>query len=178
MYFLRNKTGEERLKRLAKSIEALAEKDTRRIQEALEIAEWRLQAASELHATCARFVASLNRLLPKPMVELSPQEFQREAFQDPGPNVFQINVAGRMIHIEFRATDTPTSTEKYRTPYVLEGAARFVNQDLLDHVVVLERLLFYCVEQQRRGWLIFDPRTHRTVLFDEEQLIRFMEQLV
>ena len=104
MRFKHGPAAQDRLRKLARSIEAIAEKDAQRIREAQTIAELRRGGASELHAICAGFAASLNGLLPKGMVELGPLEYKPENFRDPGANVFQINVSGRVIDIEFKAT--------------------------------------------------------------------------
>lgn len=178
MKFGRFPTAKDRLKRLAEDIEALAHKDEEKVRQAHEVAELRCVAARELHSICADFVKSVNRLLSRPMVELGPPEYAAETFRDPGQNVFQINVAGRMLHIEFQATDTPTSTDKFRTPYILHGEVRCLNQESLDRAVIPELLLFCCVEKEKHVWILFDPRTHRTTPFDKNHLIALMERLV
>ena len=66
-----------RLKRLAESIDALAEKDERRQRHAREMDALRRRAATELHAICAHFVASINRLLSRSEVTLDPPDFLR-----------------------------------------------------------------------------------------------------
>ena len=176
--FGRHAASKDRIEKLAESIEALARKDEERIQEAHYIDELRREAAAELHSCCASFVISLNRLLNKVTLELAPPEFHAEVFRDPGVNVFQINAAGRVIDIEFQATDTLTSTEQFRVPYILQGSIRWFNQDMLDHTVVTETMLFYCHEKDQRRWVVFDPRTHRVAPFDQDYLIALMERLV
>ena len=71
-----------------------------------------------------------------------------------------------------------SSTEEFHIPYILHGSVRSFNQEMLEHVVVPETLLFYCLERQGAIWSVFDPRTHRTTPFDEEYLITIMEKLV
>lgn len=176
--FGRHAPSKDRLERLAENIEALARKDEERIQEAHHIDELRREAAAELHSCCARFASSVNRLLNKVTLELSPPEYDVGAFRDPAVNVFQINAAGRVIHIKFQATDTLTSTEQFRIPYILQGAIRWFNQEMLDHTIVTETMLFYCVEKDRGRWVVFDPRTHRVVPFDQDYLVALMERLV
>lgn len=178
MKFRRELKTKDRLERLARSIEALAEKDARRIREAHEIAELRRQAAAELHAICSEFVKSVNRLLPKAMLELGPPEYNPETLRDPGLNMLQINVSGRIVNIEFEATDELVSTEHFRIPYTLHGTVRCFNQEMLDRTMVPEMLLFYCLEKNKNGWLLVDPRTHRTLPFDQEYLVTAMEKLV
>jgi hypothetical protein len=151
MKFKRNRVEEGRLRKLAQNIESLVQTD---------------------------FVDSVNRLLSKVTLDLGPPEYSAEAFRDPGANVIQLNAAGRLVHIEFQATDTPTSTEEFRIPYIMRGAVRCFNQQLLDQAVIPELHLFYCLEKNRHTWLLFDPRTHRTVPFDKECLTSLMERLV
>ena len=178
MRFKRATATEERLKRLARSIESLAGRDAAQIREAERMSALRGSAAAELHAICADFVGSVNRLLSKPLVELGPAEFQPASFRDPGNNVFQINFSGRMLHMEFRATDTLTSTDDFRIPYIIEGKIRCLNQQMLDQVLIPETLLFCCLESGGYTWLTFDPRIHRVTPFDREFLVVVMERLV
>jgi hypothetical protein len=178
MKFGRNSLSRDRLKKLAENIEGLARKDEERIREAGRIDERRRQAAVELYSICAEFVASVNEMLSHIRLQFAPSEFSAEAFQDPGTNVFLINATGRVLHIEFRATDTLTSTEKFRVPYILEGVIRCFNQDMLDRTVIPEVHVFHCLERDRGYWTVFDPRTHRTAPFDQEYLIAQMERLV
>ena len=178
MKFVRTAMSRDRLKKLAENIEALARKDQERIREARRIDDLRRQAALELHSICAGFVASVNEMLDHIRLEFAPSGFSVEAFQDPGANVFLINAAGRVLHIEFRSTDALTSTEKFRAPYILEGVIRCFNQDMLDRTVIPEMHLFHCFDRDRCFWIVFDPRTHRTAAFDPEYLITLMERLV
>ena len=178
MRFRRDVAADERLKRLAGKIQALAAKDAERVREAERVADLRRRAVAELHQACASFVAAVNRLLPKSMVEIGPGEYSPDSFRDPGNNVFLINFSGRVIHIEFRATDTLTSTEEFHAPYTLEGAVRAFNQQMLDQVLIPEVLLFCCLEDEKREWVTFDPRTHRATPFDQNFLITMMEKLM
>lgn len=178
MKFKRNSKEADRLAKLARNIEALVEKDERLSREARDIAGLRQTAALELHSMCSAFVGSVNKLLSKAMLEFVPPEYSADAFRDPGVNVFQINASGRIVHIEFQATDTSSSTERYPTPYILHGAVRCFNQDMLDRAVIPEWQLFYCVEDRKRNWLLYDPRSHRASPFDKEHLITLMEQLI
>ncbi len=177
MRFRRNVAVDERLKRLAGKIQALAVKDAEQVREAERVAEVRRRAAAELHQTCASFVAAVNRLLPRAMVEVGPSEHSVDSFRDPGNNVFQINFSGRVIHLEFRATETLTSTEEFHAPYTLEGTVRAFNQQMLDQVLIPEVLLFCCLQGERREWIAFDPRTHRATPFGQDFLIAMMEKL-
>lgn len=168
----------DRLRRLAEHIAELARKDEERIKRELEVAEQRLHGARELHQVCSDFVSALNSLLPRAIVELSPAEFTAGTFHDAGENLYQINITGRLIQIEFRATDTVFSTEKYRVPYILEGEIRCFDQDALDRAVIPVDSLFYCVERGAQSWVVFDPRTHHATDFDRDLLITSMERFV
>ena len=169
---------DERLKRLAKDIEALAEKDETLVRRTREIAALRRAAASELHAECGGFVQAVNRLLARPALELDPPEFREENFREDLPNLIQINVRGRILQVEFEATPDLISTEEFRIPYTLSGAVRAFNQALLDKDLIEEQLIFYTIEKDRNRWRFFDARTHRSGGFDREYLISLMEQLV
>lgn len=169
---------EERLKQFARRIEEMARKDEQRQREAQHIQRLRLRAAAELHEICARFVKSVNALLERPMLELSPPEWSDAFFRDSAVNVFQLAMAGRIVHLEFRAPESLTSTERFRTPYVLEGALRAFNQEMLDLAVVPEKLLFCCLEGGKTRWIWFDPRTQRSAPLDEEHLIGVFERLL
>jgi hypothetical protein len=169
---------DERLKRLAKEIEALAEKDEVLLRRARDIAALRRSAASELHGVCNGFVQAVNRLLARPALELDPVEYRDESFREDLPNLIQINVRGRILQVEFEATPDLVSTEEFRIPYTLSGAVRAFNQALLDKDLIEEQLIFYTVEKDRSMWRFFDARTYRSGALDREYLITLMEQLV
>ena len=168
----------KRLKRLAESIDALADKDQRFLNRAREVAAARCRAAATLHAICFSFVNAVNRLLSHVELELDPPDFNDDAFREDGMNLFQINVRGRILQIEFRATDELTSTEEFRVPYTLKGAIHCFNQELLDRNEVEEQLIFYTLERDRKMWWFFDARTYRSGPFDQDYLISLMEQLI
>jgi len=63
-------------------------------------------------------------------------------------------------------------------PYVLHGATRCFNQQLLDQELIDEHLLFYCLDRARPMWRFFDTRSYRTGVFDAEYLISLMERLL
>ena len=168
----------DRLGKLARSIDILVEKDDRQVKREREIEETRRRAAMELHGACAIFVASVNRLLSKTALELSPQNFSPELFRGEGENIFQINVRGRILQIEFESTAELISTENFRVPHVLEGSVRAFNQELLERSTIEEQLLFFCLEKNRNSWRFFNARTYHTGMFDQEYLISLMEQLV
>jgi len=163
---------------LARKIEVVVEQDRERVRQAQEFARLRSRAAVELHAVCSGFVGKVNGLLKKPQVELSPAEYPPDAYRDNGANVFQINVSGRIVHLEFHATETLTSTEKLGTPYILEGSVRAFNQHLLELSVVPEQQLFCCPQGNRLNWVWFDPRAQRSAPLDQERLTMLLERLM
>ncbi len=171
-------SGEARLKRLAAQIDALAEKDEKLLQHARKMAELRKSAAAGLHRVCGDFVQSLNGLLARAEVALSPSEYSGEAFQENGSNLFQIAVRGRILQIEFTATPALTSTEDFRIPYTLEGSIRAFNQDLLDRSLIEEQLIFFTLEKHGGAWRFFDARTYRSGPLDQEYLVSLLEQLL
>jgi hypothetical protein len=167
-----------RLKRLAASIDALADKDERFLRRAREIAALRQTAAADLYAICADFVGSVNRLLARTEVSLDPPGYNAKSFQEDLPNLVQINVRGRILQVSFSATPELVSTEDFRVPYTLEGTVRAFNQELLDKDIIEEQLIFYTVEDDKKMWRCFDARTYRSGPFDQEYLIGLMEQLL
>ncbi len=167
-----------RLKRLAQSIDALAEKDEAFLRRAREIAALRQAAAADLHAICADFAGSVNRLLARPEIALDPPGYGSTSFQENLVNLMQINVRGRILQVSFSATPELVSTEDFRVPYTLEGTVRAFNQELLDKDIIEEQLIFYTLEQHKKMWRFFDARTYRSGPFDQEYLIGLLEQLL
>jgi hypothetical protein len=166
------------MKRLAHSIDALAEKDEGFLSLAREMEVLRRAAATELYAICRDFVSSLNRLLAKGELALDPHQFSAAAFQGDAMNLIQISVRGRILQVAFSATPELISTEDFRVPYTLAGSVRAFNQELLEKEIIEEQLVFYTVEKDRKMWRFFDPRTYRSGAFDREYLVSVMEQLV
>ena len=171
-------TRDARLKRLAKSIDALAEKDEGFLRRAREIAALRQAAAVDLYAICADFVSSVNRLLARMEVELDPPGFGSSSFQEDMVNLVQINVRGRILQVAFSATPELISTEDFRVPYTLQGTIRAFNQELLEKDIIEEQLIFYTIEHHKKMWRFFDARTYRSGPFDQEYLVSLMEQLL
>jgi hypothetical protein len=178
MRFGRRQSPDGRLKALARKIEAVAQKDLEQVRKAQEAVRLRGSAAAELHAFCRELVETINRLLAKPLVELSPAEYTPESFHEDGPNVFQINVSGRIVQLDFRATEAPSSTEKLATPYVLEGAVRAFNQELLDLSLVPEQQLFCCPQAGKLNWVWFDPHSQRAWPLNQDRLISLLGRLM
>ncbi|HJT87700.1 MAG TPA: hypothetical protein VJ732_07580, partial [Bryobacteraceae bacterium] len=148
-HFNQVQARDARLKRLADSIDALAEKEQSYLDHARAIAELRRRAAAELHAICADFVVSLNRFLARSEVSLDPRNFSEESFQEERTQLVQISTRGRILQIEYRAGPDLVSTEEFRIPYTMEGAVRAFNQESLEKSVIEEQLLFYTVEKDR-----------------------------
>jgi hypothetical protein len=169
---------DQRLKRLAENIDALAEKDQKVLNQTRQIAQLRRNAAVEIHTICAEFVISLNRLLSRADVILDPPVFTPDSFDEIGKNLIQINVRGRILQIDFRATSELVSTEEFRIPYTLEGAVRAFNQQFLEKDIVEEQLIFYTLEKEKNWWRFFDARTYRSGMFGQEYLISVMERLI
>src|SRR5512134_1446079 len=167
MKFGRRTKGNDELGALARKIEAVAKQDQQRLRQAEEYACLRARAAVELHQICMSLVGGLNQRMTEPLVDLSPAEYSSDAFQDNGANVFQINFSGRIVHLEFRSTDTLTSLEKFAVPYILEGSVRAFNQELLELSVVPEQLLFCTIQGDELNWVWFDPRAQRHAPLDQ-----------
>ena len=174
----REQGRDARFKRLARSIDALAEKDESLLRHASEIAVLRRTAATGLYAICSGFVGSLNRLLSRSEMVLDPPEFSPDAFQEDAKNLFQINAQGRILQVEFEAAPGLISTEDLRIPYTLQGVVSAFNQELLDRSLIEEQLLFYTLEKDKKMWRYFDTRTYRSGPFDQEYLMSLMEQLI
>src|SRR5688572_12341106 len=90
-----------RLKRLAASIDSLAEKDEELLSHARDTARLRCTAALELYGICAGFVESVNHLTSQSTLILDPPEFSESSFLNDAPNLIQINVRGRILQVEF-----------------------------------------------------------------------------
>ncbi len=178
MKFRRKVAPDGRLEALARRIEAAVEKDQALVRQARECAVLRRRAAAELYAMCRAPVEALNRLLRQPLVELSPPDFAPDAYQDDAPNIFQINVSGRIVQIEFHAASTPLSTERYHTPYILEGSLRAFNQEFLELSQVPEQPVFCCPKGGRLEWVWFDARLQRGAPLDEQHLIGLLERVI
>ena len=166
------------MKRLAQSIDALAEKDESFLRLSREMDQVRRAAAAELYTICRDFVKSLNRLMAKTELTLDPPQFSEAVFQDEAINLIQISVRGRILQVAYAATQELLSTEDFRIPYTLAGSVRAFNQDLLNKDLIEEQLVFFTVEGGRKMWRFFDPRTYRSATFDQEYLVAVMEQLI
>jgi hypothetical protein len=165
------------MKRLARNLDRLADKDAQSLARAHDIASLRRSAASELFRICSGFASELNRLLTRGELVLDPPDFEDGSFHEETANLIQMNIRGRVVQVQFQATPELVSTEDFRVPYTLQGSARAFNQDLLDRDLIEEQLIFYTLERPRYLWRYFDPRTYRSGEFDRGFLISLMERL-
>lgn len=169
---------DQRLVKLAASLDNLAAKDARLIEEMKRVELARRTAALELHATCGSFVQRVNQLVTSITLELSPPAYTRDSFRDGAVNLLQINARGRLIQMEFTAPEAPRAMDDFRQPYILHGKARCYNQEQLDSLHVLEHSLYFCEDKKGSRWLAHDVRTGRTVPVDHEYLTSLMERIV
>lgn len=138
----------------------------------------RERGAGELHEVCLSFVEAVNERLSRPTLVLDPAGYSGEDFTGGAPTLFQINLRGRLLQIEFRATEDLTSTEDFRRPYILTGALRTFNQDFLVRDTVNEKSLFYCLDGDGGVWHYFDPKTYGSGLLTREFLADEMTRLL
>ena len=162
--------------KLARQIDA-ARKAERFLVNPDEVARLRREGACELHRLCTEFVGSVNSELSEVQLDLSPPTFAPETFREAGVNLIQIGSQGRQMQIAFEATPALFSTEKFLTPYVMEGEIRTFNQTMLERLDVRSRLLFFCVADMTVGWRFFDWRTRHTGPVDRDLLASLMEPL-
>lgn len=168
----------DRIKKLARQIDTIAQRDEERIRQAREVAEIRRRAALELHGVCAAFVKVVNEATSEVKLDLSPQAYSGDSLLDPGPNLLQINAAGRVIQVTFTANEPMASTENFRTSYILEGAVRWYNQESLDGLRIREHQLFCTLVRGRHQWIAVDRQTNRRAAFDNDYLTDRFEELL
>ncbi len=168
----------DRLRKLAGRLDALADKDDRRLRREREIEQLRRHGALALHTLCATVVDSLNPMLTRVNLELAPPVYGENDYEDTGRNLFQIQAHGRIVQITFEGSETTTSTEDFRTPYILKGAVRWFNQERLEREEMEEQWIFYCLGKEACAWRFLDPRTHRTGVVDADYLIGLLDQLI
>jgi hypothetical protein len=173
-----DRTEEDRITRLAKLIDSDIRKDQALRLTEIEVVGLRRKGAMELHSICTDFVASVNRHLSPPGLELSPAEYSAEMFRESGVNLIQINAQGRILQIAFEATREIFSTKKFRIPYILEGELRAYNQEMLERTQIRTQALFYCLEESRNAWHYFEWLHGRTGAFGRDQLVSLLERLV
>jgi len=162
--------------RLAQQIDA-AKRAERFLVNAEDVAALRRRGASELHAICAEFAASVNNKLGGVELELSPPEFGPDTYQETVVNLLQLGFQGRVMQIAFEAPAGLFSTDKFLIPYVLEGEIRTFNQRMLERLEVRSQMLFYCVEGETATWRFFDWRTMQTGPLGRDLLATLMGRL-
>jgi hypothetical protein len=166
-----------RLQKLAKAIDAFADRDAARLKREEEIHRIRVQGATELHALCVQFAAELNPLLQKVKLEVSPEQFQPSQYQPVRPTVFQLNASGRLIQFTFQATENWTANHDFRLPYTLEGAVQAYSQEEIDHSVIHEFRIFYCLEDKRDEWYWLDLVRRESGKVNLDYIASMLEQL-
>jgi hypothetical protein len=168
----------DRLTRLATAIDAIAIRDRKLIDESTQVEELRSRGANELYGICRAFVDKVNSRLADKAVLLDPPSFSEIDFNE-GGTLFQINLRGRLLQMEFSATEQLYEKDDFKKEYVLRGAVRGFNQDLLSQNTVDEQLIFYCPHAGGGAvWHYFDERTYRTGRVGEDYLISEMERLL
>ena len=168
----------DRLGRLAASIESLRDSDQSALEDSLRVDRLRVRGAVELHELCATFARELNCRLSEPAVSLDPPTYAAANYSDNGPGLFQLNLRGRLLQIEFEALEELSSTDDFRKPYVMRGAVRSFNQRLLDRSTVHEHGLFYCPKGADANWYYFDARSYRNGKLNVDFLVKEMEKLL
>lgn len=175
--------SQDRLQRLAKSIEAIEERDRQLVVESSQVDHLREEGAASLYRLCREFVDDLNRRLAEPALMLDPPEWTAESFHESGPNLIQISLRGRLLQFEYESTDEPYSTEDFRHRYVLRGDVRSFNQNFLEHDTVDEQQIFFCPHNEvaagaDASWHFFDVRTYRTGHVSLDYLASELERLL
>jgi hypothetical protein len=168
----------DRLSRLAEAIESVAARDHERILEAERIDRLRAYGACDLYGICRELVDALNSRLTDPAVVLDPPVYSPGNFEDGGPNLFQINLRGRLLQIGFGSTDELISTEDFRSPYILNGSVRSFNQELLERDALEVHSIFYCLEGEGGRWFFSDSRAYRNGRLTPDFLARELERLL
>jgi hypothetical protein len=168
----------DRLVRLARAIEALAGRDQLLIDESARVDALRDQGAASLYAICRDFVDDLNGRLSQPALVLDPPEWNADSYNDGGPNLLQISLRGRLLQLEYAATEEPYSNEDFRHRYVLRGGVRSFSQDLLEQDTVDEQQIFFCPHETGASWHFFDARTYRTGVLSIDYLAMELERLL
>lgn len=174
--FRKNRT--DRVTRLAAAIESLCDRDLAHVEETERVEALRLRGARDLHAACKAFVDQVNSRLSHSFLILSPDAFAAAGFHEDSANMLQINLRGRLLQIEYHATEELYSTDDFRTPYILKGSVRAFNQELLANNRVDEQLLFYCPKGDSGVWHLLDCRTYRTGRLDGDYLTTAIEKLI
>jgi len=167
----------DRMRKLARALDMVAEKDRQELARQHAIEQVRREAAAELYGICRRFVDELNALMSEVKLDLAPPAYEGRNFHDSGPNLFQINLNGRLIQFTFRPTDTPTSTDNFRIPYTLEGNIASFNQQMIEHDEIRDQRLFYCIDRNGNGWRYQEGTAGRHGVVDSDYIAALLERL-
>jgi len=174
--------SQDRLSRLAQAIDAIAGRDQRLIDESSLVDKLREEGAASLYRICREFVDALNEKLTQSALVLDPAQWNTDSFRENSSNLLQISLRGRLLQLEYYATEEPFSTEDFRRRYVLHGGVRSFNQNFLEHDTVDEQQIFYCPHEPHSGkaaaWYFFDARTYRTGLLSSDYLAAELERLL
>ena len=81
----------------------------------------RIKGAAELYSICEGFVKALNSKLVSPAIVIDPSEYYSRNFTDSGPNIFQINLRGRLLQIGARREVEPHAPDGLRERAELIG---------------------------------------------------------
>lgn len=169
----------DRLTRLARQLDRLAERDEKLVEE-MGRADWaRRQGARTLHAMCADFTGRLNSAMTRTEMLLMPAEFDPKMYREDAPNLIQMSLRGRIVQIQYEVPEHNVGTEDFRYPYILQGSANGFNQTLLERDLIEEQLLFYARTHSKGEfrWHYFEPRTYSTGLVTEEYFTRLLARL-
>ncbi len=167
-----------RLKRLAKKLDELPAKDEERIRQIREMELRQRLGAVELHELCMDLVQTLNGLLKKLKLELTPEVYNPDRIESEQGLLFQINANGRILQVAVLAPENCPTTEHFRIPYVLRGALRSFNQESLERQEIQETPIFYCRERSDFSWVYMETRTRKTGAVDREFLMDLLEELL
>jgi hypothetical protein len=169
---------EDRMRRLARRLDRVAEKDRQQVEREREFEELRRGAAVGLHSMCASFVNSLNGMVHGSKIELSPAAFAKEDFQEGRETLFQIHANGRVIQLSFVCTGPLVVTDDLKTPYTLEGTVHWYNHEMLEREDVQEHRLFFCVVKEGAEWRFYDPASYRTGKLNSDYFAERLESLL
>jgi hypothetical protein len=166
-----------RMQKLARAVDAFADRDAARLRREEEIHHLRLEGAAKLHAVCARFAAELNPLLQKVKLEISPEQFQSSQFQAVKPTIFQLNASGRLVQFTFQATEDWTANHDFRLPYTLEGSVQAFSQEEIDQSSIQEYRIFYCLDNKECEWYWVDLVKRESGKVNLDYVASLLEQL-
>ena len=169
----------DRLTRLARQLDRLAERDEKAVEEMDRADQQRRHGARTLHTICADFTLRLNSAMTRTEMLLMPPEFDPEMFREDAPNLIQMSLRGRIVQIQYEAPVQALATENFRHPYILQGSVQGFNQTLLERDLIEEQLLFYARPEHKHDfrWHYFEPRTYRTGPVGEEYLTELLARL-